>query len=44
MATKKMMQAYVNANREAVAESENPHALISVLFDENDPLYATASI
>ena len=34
MATKKMMQAYVNANREAVAESENPHALISVLFDE----------
>ena len=34
MASKKMMQAYVNANREAVAESENPHALITVLFDE----------
>ena len=34
MARKKMMQAYVNANREAVAESENPHALITVLFDE----------
>ncbi len=34
MTSKKMMQAYVNANREAVAESENPHALITVLFDE----------
>jgi flagellar protein FliS len=34
MASKKMMQAYVNANREAVAESEDPHALITVLFDE----------
>ena len=34
MAHKKMMKAYVNANREAVAESENPHALITVLFDE----------
>lgn len=34
MAHKKMMQAYVNSNREAVAESGNPHALITVLFDE----------
>ena len=29
-----MMMAYQNASREAVAESDNPHALISVLFDE----------
>ena len=34
MSSKKMMQAYQNANREAVAESENPHALITVLFEE----------
>jgi len=34
MANRKMVKAYVNANREAVAESDNPHALITVLFDE----------
>ena len=34
MANRKMVKAYVNANREAVAESENPHALIAILFDE----------
>ena len=34
MSSKKMMMAYQNASREAVAESDNPHALISVLFDE----------
>ena len=34
MSSKKMMQAYQNAHREAVAESENPHALITVLFEE----------
>ena len=34
MSSKKMMTAYQNASREAVAESDNPHALISVLYDE----------
>ena len=34
MSSKKMMMAYQNAGREAVAESDNPHALISVLYDE----------
>ena len=34
MNSKKMMMAYQNAGREAVAESDNPHALISVLYDE----------
>ena len=34
MSSKKMMQAYQNASLDAVAESENPHALITVLFEE----------
>ena len=34
MSSKKMMLSYQNANREAVAESDDPHALIAVLFDE----------
>ncbi len=34
MTNRKMMQAYQNADRQAAAESDNPHALIAVLFDE----------
>ena len=34
MATNKFINAYKNANREAVAESEDPQALIMVLLDE----------
>ena len=34
MATKKFISAYKNASREAVAESEDPQALIMVLLDE----------
>jgi len=34
MTSRKMMQAYRNADRQAAAESDNPHALIAVLFDE----------
>ena len=34
MATKKILDAYKNANREAVVESDDPQALIMLLFDE----------
>ena len=34
MATKKILNAYKNANREAVAESDDPQALIMLLLDE----------
>ena len=34
MATKKILDAYKNANREAVVESEDPQALIMLLLDE----------
>ena len=34
MATKKILDAYKNANREAVAESDDPQALIMLLLDE----------
>ena len=34
MATKKILNAYKNANREAVAESDDPQALITILLDE----------
>ncbi len=34
MSTNKFINAYKNANREAVAESEDPQALIMVLLDE----------
>ena len=34
MSLRRQMQAYRNADRDAVAESDNPHALIAVLFDE----------
>ncbi len=34
MSLRRNMQAYKNADRDAVAESDNPHALIAVLFDE----------
>lgn len=34
MSLRRQMQAYKNADRDAVAESDNPHALIAVLFDE----------
>ena len=34
MSLRRNMQAYRNADRDAVAESDNPHALIAVLFDE----------
>ena len=34
MATKKILKAYKNANREAVAESDDPQALIMILLDE----------
>ena len=34
MSTNKFIDAYKNANREAVAESEDPQALIMVLLDE----------
>lgn len=34
MATKKILNAYKNANREAVAESDDPQALIMILLDE----------
>ena len=34
MATEKFISAYKNASREAVAESEDPQALIMVLLDE----------
>jgi len=30
----KMMNAYANSEREAVVESENPHALIALMLDE----------
>ena len=34
MTTKKMLNAYKNANRDAVVESEDPQALIMILLDE----------
>ena len=34
MATKKILNAYKNANREAVVESDDPQALIMILLDE----------
>ena len=34
MATKKILNAYKNANREAVVESDDPQALIMLLLDE----------
>lgn len=34
MTTKKILNAYKNANRDAVVESEDPQALIMVLLDE----------
>ena len=34
MATKKILDAYKNANREAVVESDDPQALIMLLLDE----------
>ena len=34
MATKKILDAYKNANREAVVESDDPQALIMILLDE----------
>lgn len=34
MSLRRNMQAYRNADRDAAAESDNPHALIAVLFDE----------
>ena len=34
MATKKILDAYKNANREAVVESDDPQALIMFLLDE----------
>jgi len=34
MNNRKMMHAYINSEREAQAETGDPHALIAVLFDE----------
>jgi len=34
MSVKKMMHAYTNSDREAVAESNDPVAIIALLFDE----------
>jgi flagellar protein FliS len=34
MKNRKMMHAYANSEREAAVESDNPHALIAVMFDE----------
>ena len=34
MWSQQAMKAYHQADREAAAESENPHELVSVLFDE----------
>ena len=34
MATKKILNAYKNANRDAVVESDDPQALIMLLLDE----------
>ena len=34
MTTKKILNAYRNANRDAVVESEDPQALIMILLDE----------
>ena len=34
MATKKILNAYKNANREAVVRSDDPQALIMILLDE----------
>ena len=34
MTTKKILDAYKNANREAVVESDDPQALIMILLDE----------
>jgi flagellar protein FliS len=34
MTTKKILNAYKNANRDAVVESEDPQALIMILLDE----------
>ena len=34
MSLRRKMQAYKNADRDAVVESDDPHALIAVLFDE----------
>ena len=34
MKNRKMMHAYANSEREAVVESDNPHALIAVMYDE----------
>ena len=34
MKNRKMMHAYTNSEREAAVESDNPHALIAVMYDE----------
>lgn len=34
MSSRRHVKAYKNADREAFAESDDPHALIAVLFDE----------
>lgn len=34
MKNRKMLHAYANSEREAVVESDNPHALIAVMYDE----------
>ena len=34
MTSRKMMQAYQNADRNAAAESDDPHALVALLFEE----------
>jgi flagellar protein FliS len=34
MKNRKMMHAYANSEREAAVESDNPHALIAVMYDE----------
>ena len=34
MKNKKMLHAYANSEREAAVESDNPHALIAVMYDE----------
>ena len=34
MKNSRMMHAYANSEREAVVESENPHALIAIMYDE----------
>lgn len=34
MKNRKMLHAYANSEREAAVESDNPHALIAVMYDE----------